>query len=47
MLTDFSVGERKELPLVTELAADAVETLLKSGLAAAQNQIHPHSPAPG
>jgi peptidyl-tRNA hydrolase, PTH1 family len=46
VLTDFSAAERKELPLVIELAADAVETLLRSGLAAAQNQIHPH-PAPG
>jgi PTH1 family peptidyl-tRNA hydrolase len=47
VLTDFSAAERKELPLVTELAADAVETLLKSGLAVAQNQIHPHSADPG
>jgi PTH1 family peptidyl-tRNA hydrolase len=45
VLTDFSAAERKELPLVTELAADAVETLLRSGLAAAQNQIHPHTAA--
>jgi peptidyl-tRNA hydrolase, PTH1 family len=45
VLTDFSAAERKELPLVTELAADAVETLLRSGLAAAQNKIHPHTAA--
>jgi peptidyl-tRNA hydrolase, PTH1 family len=47
VLTDFSAAERKELPLVTELAADAVELLLRSGLAAAQNDIHPHPAAPG
>ena len=45
VLTDFSAAERKELPLAIELAADAVETLLRSGLAAAQNQIHPHTAA--
>jgi PTH1 family peptidyl-tRNA hydrolase len=47
VLTDFSAAERKELPLLTELAADAVETLLRSGLAAAQNQIHPNPAASG
>lgn len=40
VLTDFRPAERKVLPLVLELAADAVETLLRSGLAAAQNEIH-------
>jgi len=40
VLSNFGSAERKELPLVTELAADAVEALLRSGLAAAQNQIH-------
>lgn len=40
VLTDFRPAERKELPLVLELAADAVEALLRSGLAAAQNEIH-------
>jgi len=47
VLTDFTAAERKELPLVSELAADAVETLLRSGLAAAQNEIHPNTAAPG
>jgi len=40
VLKDFGSAERKELPLVIELAADAVEVLLRLGLAAAQNQIH-------
>ena len=40
VLTDFRPAERKELPLVLEFAADAVEALLRSGLAAAQNEIH-------
>ena len=37
VLRDFSVAERKELGLQLERAADAVETLLAEGLAAAQN----------
>ena len=37
VLRDFSPAERKELPLLLERAADAVETLLEHGLAAAQN----------
>ena len=40
VLSNFGPAERKELPLAIELAADAVEALLRSGLAAAQNQIH-------
>jgi peptidyl-tRNA hydrolase, PTH1 family len=40
VLRDFSAAERKELPLVLEKAADAVEALLTSGLAAAQNAFH-------
>jgi peptidyl-tRNA hydrolase, PTH1 family len=47
VLTDFSAAERKELPLVIERGADAVEMLLRDGLAAAQNQIHPAVPARG
>ena len=47
VLTDFRPPERKELPLVLELAADAVEALLRSGLAAAQNEIHGLSAPPG
>ena len=45
VLRDFSAAERKELPLVLETAADAVEALLTSGLAAAQNAFHGGSPA--
>jgi PTH1 family peptidyl-tRNA hydrolase len=41
VLRDFSAAERKELPLVLERAADAVEMLLADGLAAAQNAFHP------
>jgi peptidyl-tRNA hydrolase, PTH1 family len=37
VLRDFSTTERKELGLHVERAADAVETLLADGLAAAQN----------
>ncbi len=37
VLRDFSPAERRELPLLIGLAADAVETLLQDGLIAAQN----------
>ena len=40
VLRDFSAAERKELPLLTDRGADAVETLLSKGLAAAQNTFH-------
>jgi PTH1 family peptidyl-tRNA hydrolase len=40
VLRDFSAAERKELPLLVERGADAVVTLLRSGLAAAQNLFH-------
>jgi peptidyl-tRNA hydrolase, PTH1 family len=40
VLRDFSPAERKLLPEVLERAADAVETLLRRGLAAAQNEFH-------
>ncbi|SRR6266487_257140 len=45
VLTDFSAAERKEIPLVIERAADAVQALLSNGLAAAQNQFHTAAPA--
>ena len=38
VLKDFSAAERKELDLLFERAADAVETLVEQGLAAAQNR---------
>jgi peptidyl-tRNA hydrolase, PTH1 family len=40
VLHDFSAAERKLVPLVLEQAADAVETLISRGLAAAQNEFH-------
>ncbi len=40
VLRDFSAAERKELPLIVDRCADAVETLLSKGMAAAQNTFH-------
>ncbi|WP_157407231.1 aminoacyl-tRNA hydrolase [Actinomadura atramentaria] len=40
VLKDFSTVERRELELNVERAADAVEALTASGLAAAQNLFH-------
>ena len=40
VLRDFSATERKELPLLVERGADAVVTLLRQGLTAAQNTFH-------
>ncbi len=37
VLRDFSPAERRELPSLIELAADAIETLVRDGLIAAQN----------
>jgi PTH1 family peptidyl-tRNA hydrolase len=45
VLTDFSATERKDLPLVVGRGADAVETLLSDGLAAAQDRFHPAVPS--
>jgi len=45
VLRDFAAAERKEVPLVIERAADAVEALLRLGLAPAQNEFHPAAPA--
>jgi len=47
VLTDFRPPERKELPLLLERAADAVESLLAHGLAATQNQVHGAAPGAG
>ncbi len=41
VLRDFGAAERKELPLLLEQAADAVELTIERGLAAAQNAVHP------
>jgi PTH1 family peptidyl-tRNA hydrolase len=43
VLKDFSAVERKELDLLIAEAADAVETLLVTGLEATQNVIHQRS----
>lgn len=40
VLKPFAAIERKELPVIVEQAADAVELLLGVGLEAAQNQLH-------
>jgi PTH1 family peptidyl-tRNA hydrolase len=40
VLRDFGAAERKELPLVIDRSADAVEALLRDGLARAQNAFH-------
>lgn len=40
VLKPFSAVERKEVPVVVEQAADAVELLLKLGLEGAQNRLH-------
>ena len=40
VLRDFTAAERKELPLLVERAADAVEALLAEGLEPAQNAFH-------
>jgi PTH1 family peptidyl-tRNA hydrolase len=41
VLKDFSGAEKKELPFLIGAAADAVETLVRDGLLAAQQQFHP------
>lgn len=40
VLRDFAPGERKELGVVLERAADAVEAIIRDGLPAAQNIFH-------
>jgi peptidyl-tRNA hydrolase, PTH1 family len=40
VLRDFTAAERKDLPLLIDRAADATETLITKGLAAAQNIYH-------
>jgi len=46
VLRDFSPAERRVLPDVLERSADAVESILSRGLAAAQNEFH-GAPVPG
>ena len=40
VLKPFAAPERKEVPVIVEQAADAVELLLKVGLEPAQNHLH-------
>lgn len=40
VLKPFSAAERKEVPVLVEQTADAVELLLRAGLEYAQNQLH-------
>ena len=40
VLRNFSAAEREALPVLLGRSADAAEALLKSGLAAAQNEFH-------
>ena len=40
VLENFTVAERKDVPVICEEAADATELLIKLGLEAAQNQVH-------
>lgn len=44
VLRDFGTTERKELPFLLDDAADAVESLLRDGLTAAQQKFHPAKP---
>jgi peptidyl-tRNA hydrolase, PTH1 family len=41
VLRDFSATEKKELPFLVDSAADAVDTLVREGLPAAQQKFHP------
>lgn len=41
VLKPFSAAERKDLGVICEEAADAAELVLRAGLEAAQNQVHP------
>jgi PTH1 family peptidyl-tRNA hydrolase len=40
VLKEFSMAERKSLPLEVDRCADAVESLISKGLIAAQNEFH-------
>jgi PTH1 family peptidyl-tRNA hydrolase len=41
VLRDFAPAEKKELPFLLDDASDAVELLIRDGLAAAQQRFHP------
>ena len=40
VLRDFGTSEKKELPVTLEIAADAVEAIIKDGVTAAQLRFH-------
>jgi PTH1 family peptidyl-tRNA hydrolase len=40
VLKNFSSTEKKELPTTLELAADAVEAIIRDGLTEAQQRFH-------
>jgi peptidyl-tRNA hydrolase, PTH1 family len=40
VLESFSAAERTQVPTICEMAADATELLIESGLEPAQNQVH-------
>ena len=44
VLRDFTAAERKDLPFLIDRCADATETLIAEGLAAAQNFYHADQP---
>jgi len=44
VLKPFTAAERRELPLVLDRAGDAVELLVREGLAATQNRVHADVP---
>jgi len=44
VLRDFTAAERKDLPFLIDRGADATETLIAQGLAAAQNYYHADQP---
>ena len=46
VLRDFTAAERKDLPLLVDRCADATETLITKGLAAAQSIYHTDYPEP-
>ena len=45
VLRDFGTAELKELPFLLDESADAVESLVREGLLAAQQKFHPAKPA--
>ena len=40
VLANFGTTEKKELPVTLEISADAVESIIKEGVTAAQQRFH-------